>query len=268
MKAGIATIALRNYDVFTALDMAKDAGFAGVEIWGKPPHTPEGVDEEHTRRVRDRARSNGLAIPIFGSYVNPSWPEFEQKSSDAISIAKLLGARIIRIWAGNKEPDKADEELWQHVAKSLHEFALQAEDEGLTLAMEMHADTLCLTPEGAMRVMEMSAASNLKLNYQVGYFANPDVERDLALIGDSVMMVHAQNFRRSCCDPAKLERTLVDGGNVDYDKALSILAQKGFTGYVEVEFLKGENVSEDAMIESLKKDATYLKMITEKHTTA
>lgn len=268
MKAGIATIALRSYDVFTALDMAHDAGFAGVEIWGKPPHTPEGVEEEHIRRVRDRARSNNLAIPIFGSYVNPSLPEFEQMSADAIAIAKLLGARIIRVWAGNKEPLAADEELWQHVSSSLHRFALLAADEGMTLAMEMHADTLCLTPEGALRVMEMTGASNLKLNYQVGDFANPDVERDLALIGDSVVMVHAQNFKPSCCDPAKLDRALIERGNVDYDKVCSILAQHGFKGYVEVEFLKGENDGGDALIESLKKDAAYLRTITEKYTTA
>jgi sugar phosphate isomerase/epimerase len=265
LKAGIATIALRNYDVFTALDMAHDAGFVGVEIWGKPPHTPEGVDEDHTRRVRDRARSNGLAVPIFGSYVNPSWPEFEQKSVEAIAIAKLLGARIIRIWAGNKEPDQAGEELWQHVATSLHEFALRAADEGLTLAMEMHCDTLALTPEGALRLLEMANASNLKLNYQVGNFAKPDVERDLALIGDSVVMVHAQNFKKSCCDPAELERTLVECGNVDYDKVLSILGVHGFRGYVEVEFLKGENVSEDVLIELLKTDGAYLKMLTERY---
>lgn len=268
MKAGIATIALRNYDVLTALDMAHDAGFAGIELWGKPPHTPEGVDEDHLRRVRDRARSNGLAIPIFGSYVNPSWPEFEQKSEDAIRIAKMLGSRVIRVWAGNKEPHAADDELWQHVASSFRRFALLAADEGMTLAMEMHADTLCLTPEGALRVLEMTGASNLKLNYQVGDFGNPDVESDLAMIGDSVVMVHAQNFKKSCCDPAKLERTLVECGNVDYDKVLSILAQRGFKGYVEVEFLRGESVSEGALIESLKKDAAYLKMLTERYTTA
>lgn len=268
MKAGIATIALRKYDVFTALDMAHDAGFAGVEIWGKPPHTPEGVDEDHTRRVKERARANGLAIPIFGSYVNPSWPDFEQKSADAIQIAKLLGARIIRVWAGNKEPHVADDELWQHVSSSLRRFALMAADEGITLAMEMHADTLCLTPEGAMRVIETANASNLKLNYQVGDFANPNVERDLALCADHVVMVHAQNFKPSCCEPGKLNRSLVEGGNVDYDKVCSILAQYGFDGYVEVEFLKGENDGEDALIESLKKDAAYLKMITGKYTTA
>ena len=267
MKPGIATIALRNYDIFTALDMASDAGFAGVEIWGKPPHTPEGVDEEHERRVRDRARMNGLEIPIFGSYANPSWPEFEAKSAESIRLARLLGAKIIRIWAGSKEPHEADDILWRQVADALHEFGLRAEDEGLTLAMEMHAATLCLTPEGALRLIEMANAPNLKLNYQVGDFGSPDVEHDLQLVGDQVVMVHAQNFRRSCCEPGKMERSLVEEGTVDYDEALTILAQHGFAGYVEVEFLKGENVSEGALVESLRRDASYLKGLTTTHRT-
>lgn len=268
MKAGIATIALRNYDVFSALDMASDAGFAGVEIWGKPPHTPEGFDEDHTRRVRDRARANGLAIPTFGSYVNPCLPDFQEKSDEAVEIALGLGAKIVRIWAGNKEPHDAPEDLWQHVATSLHEFALRAADEGLTLAMEMHGGTLCLTPEGALRVVEMADADNLKLNYQVNSFAEPDVEHDLGLVGGLVVMVHAQSFKKSCCDPTKTERSLVQCGAVDYDKVCSLLAQHGFKGYVEVEFLKGEFDSEDALIDSLKKDAAYLKMLTEKYTAA
>ena len=265
VKAGLATIALRSYDVFTALDMAAQAGFAGAEIWGKPPHTPEEFDEEHTRRVRDRARSIGLETPIFGSYANPSWPEFERRSADAIQIALRLGAKIIRVWAGNKNPDCADEALWEHVAVSLREFALRAEYEGLTLAIEMHADTLCLTPEGALKLLGMVQAPNLKLNYQVGDFAKPNVEHDIALIGDRVVMVHAQNFRPSCCEPGKMNRTLVQCGTVDYDKALSLLAERGFKGYVEVEFLKGEGVSDAALLESLKKDADYLKELTARH---
>lgn len=265
MKAGVATIALRNYDIFTALDMAAEAGFSGVEIWGKPPHTPEEFDEDHTRRVRDRARSNGLEIPIFGSYANPSWPEFARVSEDAIKIATRLGAKIIRVWAGNKEPDQADEELWRYVADSLHEFALRAELEGITLAMEMHNDTIALTPEGSLRLIEMARSPNLKLNYQVGDFANPNVDHDLGLVGGHVVMVHAQNFRLSCCEPGKLKRTLIENGNVDYDRVLSLLAEHGFKGYVEVEFLKGDDVSEDALLESLKKDAAYLRALTAKY---
>jgi sugar phosphate isomerase/epimerase len=265
VHAGIATIALRNYDVFTALDIAAQAGFAGVEIWGKPPHIPEGVDEEHIRRIRDRACANGIKIPIFGSYVNPSWPEYEAKSDEAIKIALRLGAKIIRVWAGNKEPDAAEQDLWEHVAGSLREFALRAEYEGLQLAIEMHSDTLCYTAKGAKRVLEMADAPSLKLNYQVGDFANPDVDNDISLVGDQIIMGHAQNFVASTYKPGSLVRSLVRDGNVDYDRVLSLLSERGFNGYVEVEFVKDEEISEDAMMESLKNDAQYLIELTKRY---
>lgn len=266
MKAGIATIALRRYDIFQALDLAAEAGFKGVEIWGKPPHTPEEFDEEHTLRVRDRARANGLKVGVFGSYARPVLPDFEQKAADAIRISKILGARVIRVWAGNKEPHEADDELWDYVASRLHEFALRAEDEGIALAMEMHAGTLCATPEGALRVIEQADSPNLKLNFQVVNMESPDLEWTIEMVGRYVVNVHAQNYRPSKLEPGKMELCLIEEGVVDYDKALSLLAALGFNRFVEVEFLKGEHASEEAMLDSLKKDAAYLQALTERYT--
>lgn len=268
MKAGIATIALRRYDIFQALDLAAEAGFRGVEVWGKPPHTPEEFDEEHTLRVRDRARANGLKVGVFGSYVRPVLPDFEQKAEDALRIAKILGARVIRVWAGNKEPHEADDDLWTFVALKLRDFALRAEDQGITLAMEMHGGTLCATPEGALRVIEQSGSPNLKLNFQVIDMEKPDLERTIDLVGDLVVNVHAQNYRPSRREPGKMELCLVEEGVVDYDRVLSLLSERGFNRFVEVEFLKGEHDGEETMLDSLKRDAAYLKTLTEKYTPA
>ena len=268
MKPGLATIALRRYDVFQAIDLAAQFGLAGVEIWGKPPHIPEEFDPEHIARVRDRVRANGLKVSMFGSYVRPGLPDFEQKAQDAIKIAKLLGTRRIRVWAGCKEPHEADEDDWQNITRALCEFALRAEDEGLVLAMEMHGGTLCATPEGCMRVIEMCKSPNLKINFQVLDFRNPDVERIISMLGDYVVNVHAQNYRPSRREPEKLELCLIQEGLVDYEKVLSLLAQHGFKGFVEIEFLKGEHESEDAMLDSLRKDAQYLRELTSKFTPA
>lgn len=268
MKAGLATIALRRYDVFHALDLAAQAGFQGVEVWGRPPHMPEEFDEEHTLRVRDRARANGLKVGMFGSYVRPVLPDFDEKAADALKVSKILGARVIRVWAGNKDPHEADEDLWAIVSAKLHEFALMAEDEGITLAMEMHGGTLCATPEGVVRLIEQANSPNLKLNFQVVDMANPDLERTIGMVGDFVVNVHAQNYRPSRSEPDKMELCLVEEGVVDYDKALSLLAGHGFNRFVEVEFLKGESQGEDAMLESLKRDAKYLVALTAKHTPA
>lgn len=266
LKAGIATIALRQHDIYHVLDLAVEAGFAGVEIWGRPPHTPAEFDEEYTRQVRDYMRRKGLKASMFGSYANPCAPDYAQKSEDSIKIAKILGARIIRVWAGNKEPHEADDNLWTFVANALHDYALKAEDEGITLAMEMHGGTLALTPEGVLRLIEESKAPNLKLNYQVQDARNPDLERVIGMVGDHVVNVHAQNFIQSPSVPENMDLCTLEEGVIDYDRALALLAQHGFDGYVEVEFLKGDQWCEGTMLEALKKDAEYLKAVTAKYT--
>lgn len=265
MKPGLATIALRRYDVFHAIDLASQAGFAGVEIWGKPPHMPEEFDPEHTARVRDRVRASGMKVSMFGSYVRPGLPDFEPKAEEAIKIAKILGTRRIRVWAGNKEPHEADEDVWQDVTRELREFALRAEDEGMILAMEMHGGTLCATPEGCLRALETCNAPNLKINFQVLDPRNPDLERIIPMLGKYVVNVHAQNYRPSRREPDKLELCLIREGLVDYDRALALLAEQGFNGFVEVEFLKGENENEDTMLNSLQEDAQYLRELTAKY---
>lgn len=251
--------------MFDALDLAAEAGFRGVEIWGRAPHTPEEFSEDHTKQVRDRARANGLEISMFGSYVRPVLPDFPQRSEEALKIAKILGTKIVRIWAGNREPHEAGEDLWNHVAGVLHEFALRAEYDGISLAMEMHSGTLCATPEGALRVIEQTRSPNLKLNFQVIDPAAPDLDRVIGMVGEHVVNVHAQNHRPSPIEEGRMELCWIEEGLVDYDHALALLAEHGFHGYVEAEFLKGESVSDAAIAESLQKDAGYLRALTEKH---
>jgi len=265
VKAGIATIALRRYDVFHALDLAAEAGFEGIEIWGKPPHTPEEFDEEFERGVRRRIKENGLRVSMFGSYVNAASADWQQKAADALATAKILKAPIIRVWAGNREPREADEDLWMQVTRCLHEFALQAADEGVSLAMEMHKGTLAATPEGVCRMIEQAGAPGIKLNYQVIDPLEPDLERAIGMVGEFVVNVHAQNYRPTRREEGGVELCLIEEGIIDYDRVLTLLAGHGFRGFVEVEFLKGEKDSEHTMLDSLKRDAAYLKSLVAKH---
>ncbi|MCE5197935.1 MAG: sugar phosphate isomerase/epimerase family protein [Armatimonadota bacterium] len=266
MKPGIASISLRKYDIFHALDLAAETGFMGVEISARPPHMPDEFDEYHTKLVRERLCSNHLAVPMVGSYARPCLPDFEQKSADAIKIAKILGARVIRIWAGNREPYEASPEFRDLVVKSIREFALRAEYAGMSLAVEMHAGTLCSIPEGVLRLIEQANVPNIKVNFQVVNFLEPDLDRYIGMLGDYVVNVHAQNYKPSSVQPGKLETCWIEDGLVDYDHLLSLLSQHSFDGYVEAEFLKGEHLCECSMLESLKRDANYLRKLTAKHT--
>ncbi|MDO8589185.1 MAG: sugar phosphate isomerase/epimerase family protein [Armatimonadota bacterium] len=262
MKAGLATIALRQLDVFEAVDLAAEAGFDGVEIWGRAPHTPDVFDEKHTLAIRERVLGHGMEAAILGSYVNSAAADFQERALTAIRVAGTLGSGIIRVWAGDKEPAAATDEDWTKSAANLKWMADRAADKGVTLAMEMHGGTLALSPEGTLRLVELARAGNLKLNYQVNDPGSADLERSVRLVGPHVVMVHAQNCVRSPeGNPHPWERSLIQDGLVDYARLLKLLRPYGFDGYVEVEFLKGDP-DKDGMIEAMRKDAAFLRKIT------
>jgi len=245
-----------------ALELAAGSGYRGVEIWGRPPHTPEVFDQAYWQKVRERLDAFSLEISMFGSYVNPSWQDYDDKLSSALRICGLLGARIMRVWAGSAEPKDASEELWKHVTKAYREMSKKAADHGLTLAIEMHRGTLCVSPEGSLRLLEQVGASNLRLNYQIADPANPDIEGDVAKVGQYIVNIHAQNYLPSVDGDGRYELCLIEEGVIDYRRLLELLEPYGFDGYIEAEFLKGEHTSEKAMLESLKRDAEYLLEIT------
>ena len=260
-KVGIATIALRRYDLHKALDLSAQAGFEGVEIWGRPPHTPEVFERQYWEIVREKLQELELGISMFGSYINPAWQDYKEKVSISLLASKVLGAKMLRVWAGNAEPKDASEDLWQHTIKAYKDLCKKAADQGLSLAIEMHPGTLCVSPEGSLRMLDEVGASNLKLNYQVAYPAHADLEHDIALAGPHIVNVHAQNFNPSEEEDGKYELSLIEEGVIDYRRLLELLQPHGFDGYVEVEFLKGEFTSEETMLDSLKQDAAYLRKL-------
>lgn len=261
MKAGICTIALRRYDLFKALDLAKEAGFQGVEIWGRPEHTPEAFSEDYWLKVKDKLSETELEVSNFGSYVNPAWGDYDQKREDAFKISAIIGAKMMRVWCGNKEPKDADEGLWQRMIDAYKDLSKASEDRGITLAIEMHGGTLCVNPEGALRMVESVDSPALRLNYQIQDPVHPNIEHDISVVGPYIVNIHAQNYQPSKDDPSKNELVPIEDGCTDYLKVLKLLKPYGFNGYIEVEFLAGEFVSEEVQMESLHKDAAYLRKI-------
>ena len=82
------------------------------------------------------------------------------------------------------------------------------------------------------------------------------------MVGKHVVMVHAQNSEPTPeGSPHPWSRALIQDGVVDYPYLLGLLRGWGFDGYVEVEFVKGDG-DRERMMDSLKKDAAYLKKIT------
>jgi sugar phosphate isomerase/epimerase len=76
----------------------------------------------------------------------------------------------------------------------------------------------------------------------------------LDAVAKYVINVHAQNFTRSSGD---CQRTRIREGDVDYKRVYRMLQGAGFEGYMEVEFVCGDNFEEK--VKALRKDYRYLR---------
>ncbi len=247
-KVALCTIAFSELPFPEVLSLAREAGFDGVEPWGKPDHLPLTLTDDQVRQARRAAEDMGLAISHYGSYVRigddlerevVSRERKEANMVRAVEITRLLGTDVCRIWAGNKNSELMSEADWEKIVSDGKKFCALAEAAGVTLAIEMHGRSVTNKAAAAVDLIGRVGSPALKLNYQILNNSEDPYER-ARIAGPHVVMVHAQNQPRQGQGQGP-----ICGGVVDFQKIWDILhGEFGFDGYMEVEFVAGETPEE------------------------
>jgi len=254
IRIGMCTIAFRERPLTEALRLASTTGFEGVEIWGKPPHMPPGTPTDDVRRVRDEVRGLGMTVAVFGSYVQPLMEDFDTQSNDCLRIAGALATPIVRVWAPPGAPGSLEPDSYAGAVKRMKEFCRRAAERGLVLAVESHDHYVVETSAGMLRFLDDVGEPNLKVNWQASFREHTDDPYDsLAALLPHTVNVHAQNFS----GPDRVRRHLADGA-LDYRRVMGELNRAGFDGFVEIEFVNG-----DDPVEWLREDHAYLRGLLE-----
>ena len=283
MRPGICTIAAKDRSVDEAIELAAQAGAETIELWGRAPHLPPLGDLVAYGRLGKKIRDAGLRLEALGSYYRPDSttaphpvatdPGSEEESpAYVLEAAVRLQASIVRIWAGTKNFSEYKAAERVVIMRQIIRFAELASEEGLTVVLERHNNTLTnswdTTHEAVSRIREQVEHPELfGLCYQVPYpvpvneFASrfaADVESLLPLTLHS----HLQNY--AAMDPApddnRFPRTLLDSGLVDYGAFSKACATSGFSGSAMVEFVAVDrgNLSE---LDALKRDVEYIRTL-------
>ncbi|MCE5270198.1 sugar phosphate isomerase/epimerase [bacterium] len=260
-KVGLCTIAFQERPLFEVLELAAQVGFDGVEPWGKPDHVPLNTPDERVREIRAKLDSLGLACSHYGSYVRlgEEHPAGEQQTNmkRSLEIADILGTRIVRIWAGDKNSEQLSAADWDRIVEDAKVYCGLAEPKGMQLAMEMHGNTLTNRAAAMVELINKVGSPALKANYQILNDTEDPYER-ASVAAPYTVMVHAQNVAPGGGE----QQSLISEGAVDFNRIYGILAAAGFKGYFEVEFVKGAGYEEK--VDSLQRDCAYLKTIGKK----
>jgi sugar phosphate isomerase/epimerase len=113
----------------------------------------------------------GLTVSSYGSYYvvcGKSSPSFES----VVDTAAELGAPGIRVWAGDKGSEDADESYWETFVFESRKLGEAAAKCGLTVSFEFHRNSLTDTNESAIRLLKAIDHPSIKTYWQ------PPVGRD------------------------------------------------------------------------------------------
>jgi sugar phosphate isomerase/epimerase len=152
-----STLACPEWDARHIVDEAVSIGFDAIEWRGGP----EGhVRPAWTRRQRQGLRRQmadqgvrALCVTAYTSFVAPAQVDRTRSVEDLlrhIELARDLGALFVRAFAGVREDDAPERELYMRVVSELERVVDVAVEAGVVIAIEQHDDFDRATQVGAM----------------------------------------------------------------------------------------------------------------------
>jgi sugar phosphate isomerase/epimerase len=136
---GLCSVTFRQFTAEEVIALVSKAELAAIE-WGGDVHVPHG-DLACAKEIAKRCADAGIATPTYGSYfrTDPAaeLPEF----SAVLDSAQALGAKTIRIWAGQKESAQMTEDDWKSLIDESLRVAALAGEAGCEVAFEYHLHT-------------------------------------------------------------------------------------------------------------------------------
>lgn len=246
--SGLVSITLRHLNVKQIIALVKETGLKGIE-WGGDIHVPHG-NICKARQVRDLTLDAGLKVAAYGSYYRIGKSEDEGLSFGSVTeTADALGAGIIRVWAGDRNSQDADEDYFKLIVDESRRIADLAADKDIKVVYEFHEGTLTNKSESCKRLLEAVDHPNMFTYWQPIHGAGVELNCQ----GIDLLMPWIQGFHVFHWWPTYLTRHPLKTGKshwIQYMKKFD-QASKNIFGLLEI-------VKDDS-VENCRADAATLK---------
>lgn len=192
-RAGLVSVTFRRLSAECIVQAVAEAGLHAIE-WGGDVHAPHG-DERRARQIGGWSRDLGLDV-AYGSYYRVGESEANGLAFEAVlSSAIALGAKTIRVWAGNRAPESVDLVYWDRVINDARRIAAMAAPNDVTIAFERHSNTLTATPEAHRLLLESLSSPNIATFWQPDFTATVEDNRaSLHSVLPRLRSVHVFHF--------------------------------------------------------------------------
>jgi sugar phosphate isomerase/epimerase len=216
-------------DLFGFLDYAHEIGLDGVELTSY--YFPTEFDDSYLLSLRDRCAELELAVSggsVGGNLTVP--PEGNAETLDMVRAwlghCRVLGAPVMRIFAGNTAKGVSEEQGRANVVASIRECLPAAEEAGVVMVLENHGGVVA-TPAGVMSILDGVQSPWLQSNLDTGNFHSADPYAELEQIAPYAANVHAKVYVTPAGGPPE---------DADWDRIVGMLTRIGYQGFISIEY--------------------------------
>ncbi|MSR58096.1 MAG: sugar phosphate isomerase/epimerase [Planctomycetaceae bacterium] len=238
MKLGLAAYSYRDFlngdkatmhlDDFVRL--CADLNLDGTELTSY--YFPKDFGDDYLIHLKQLTHRLGLDISgtaIANDYCLPAGPERDKTLAHTrkwIDNAALMGAPVIRIFAGTVPKDDTEPAAIERCAKGINEALEYAAVMGVCLALENHGG-ITATPEQMLKIIAgVKESPWFGVNLDGGNFRTADPYADLAKIAPYAINVQ---IKTDIYPGGKHEET-------DLPRVVKVLADADYRGYVVLEY--------------------------------
>lgn len=240
----------RFFSLESFLTSAEAAGFTAVELWTGPMHVLcDRAGHADPAPIRETLARHGLACrAVCPEQTNPKPANMAAPGqageraravfANAVRLAASLGAPVVTVTPGWAYLDENPAEAWGRAVAALRALAAQAEDAGVTLAMEaLQSDesVLCPTSERLAALIAEVGRPALRACLDTGAMeaAGETIEQAWNALDGSVANVHLADVAEK---DGSLETHVAWGtGHRSMADDLATLASLGYAGSCSAE---------------------------------
>ncbi|NVM52547.1 MAG: sugar phosphate isomerase/epimerase [Candidatus Helarchaeota archaeon] len=252
MKISFCSIAFRHRPMLLEdmIFIISELGYDGIEIWGD--HL-KGY-ETSLEKIKKLLYWKNLEVSMISPYFDftgstQKWNSSILTARKFIQFAKELDCSLIRCFTGKVSSEFATKRQWKRCIDGIKYIAQIAKKDNITLAIEIHPNTLMDTNDSTMRLLEEVDEDNVKLNLDFYNMWEMDQISPLKLLDKLypwVVHIHAKNAVLSKGRISPFWYVMDKGrdllgirnlskGDLDYDLILKELINKGYDKYISIE---------------------------------
>lgn len=249
MKLAFSTLACPRWSIEKIVEQAAQLGYHGIELRLLDGEVLDPVkDAAKIAQAVEYSREHGVEVCALDTSCRINYQDEEDRQQTATTLqqwfqlAQRVRVPLLRVFGGATKadisPQPTEQEVEQRAIAFLRQIAEQAEKANVTVALETHDAFSSAKKVGTILKAVNSKFVGALWDSHHPYRVGESAEEVVSYLDGFIVHVHVKDAIRVAPDSNDWKLTLVGEGEVPVKEQLHYLQQRGYDGYVSVEWEK------------------------------